>query len=1251
MSLVAWYPLNGNLKNNCVGPDLTTNYKYGDVNKDGLVNGKDVDELFNIIAETNIDSTSIALGDVNGDGKTNGKDCNLLDEYLNNYGEITKANRIGQASNIIRKEPVWVDGKTGKAYSNTTEIPAWANIDKIKGTKVLSISFWFKADTIYQFEDILGFGTYKTTDKSYTNLRAETNHVGGNLIHWFNNYHLSNSDGLLIDNSPTDAALGKWVHVTSIFEEDKATMYINGKWVYSRTYPNSHDDIEFTGYFYISNDGNDNQNGGSGDFRVCNVKIYNHVLSKKEILEDYKQPILHYTFENPYVTETTDLSTGLTLTSSSITMNTDSTGKYITKPTGLQWYDGLKLTYVYVKPGRYYTWSIDVMTTEDSYYKFDTNASCVSSAHSGNDEHFINGKSLRSSEDRITNSDGTITFQGKLEAYKWERVWVTVKMQSECSNPYIWHTLCPIATNKSVKMYYRNSMVEESPYPSPYASGGKRNMLTIKDNSGMGNNGTQVYQRLEIPIVNKTQTTCSTLTRYGGVTNTYNSTNKTYTLNNFINTENAVCLLATMKYNNLYHYVGGKVSYEFDITLNGITTVSGITPQVRIQGPTIFKDDTFKWESSPVSSYFITPRLNNLKDGTYHIHIEKTIENISDNTDYYELGMRFDGIKSGTFTVSNLHVYYDDLDTSKLTITDKSIIGSHSAYFNGKNYIDCGLVTPLEIDEMTLSCWVYRDDWSTLCTGGPWGSGLISSVNAGGFGFKIEKCVQESIDKSINFVIMYKKSGYLEQAKSYGMAIDYTKLSSGWHLITGVATRNKATLYVDGEKVRECIHNFDEPIYNYDTKNKKRNNLLVGAECEVTIDPPTALGVYIDDVRLYPIALDDKDIKALYNVRTRVDKKSNLYCNQLVETKSKNMMKPLDKVDLSTVYKFYSTGTITYSNGIIKYLVSSGNANANSGMYVGNVNYGGPLLDNAKYRCEFYARISKQAVYLLGEERLGYVRKTLEPGKWYYIKQEAKATASSKNLIIYNESKNLTNGDTIEIRDIKIERLYDTDDYTQEITKKGQFKTFELNEILTNNSDSYNARIIDKYDVRWLQVFHHNTNNNTVWFKDEAEALHCNSIYKFSILDQLEYFRNKEGNFEFLLEYPQDLPDEYNRWIQSDNPIMTQEVLTSSGKSATGYTAIHIDWTTKYWGGLLKSVAGDSNPVRTLLDGSTNHDNWYYSIGCYNNVKNDWENSMPGPNNLATDSMNEVNLYVRIDDNDNFKIYNRNTKANEVIEI
>lgn len=1255
MSLIAWYPLNGNLKNNCVGPNLTTNYMYGDVNKDGLVNDKDIDELYNVLSDTNTDSISKILGDVNGDDKTNVKDYNILSKYLNNDRQIDINNRIRQASNIVRKEPIWVDGKTGKAYSNITEISAWANIDKIKGTKILSISFWFKADKISQFEDILGFETYKTTDKSYGYLRAETNYAGSNkLIHWFNNKHLSNDDGLLIDNSPDDAALGKWVHVTSIFEEDKATMYINGKQTYSRTYPNSHDNIEFTGYFYISNDKHDNHSGASGDFRVCNVKIYNHILSKKEILEDYKQPILHYTFENPYVTETINISHKVIVHdnhSGKVTLGSDSTGKYMNRTDMTLWSGiGIDVGSLLIKPGRYYTWSMEVMPIKDIEYVIDGNGECSNSSHaSSNDIHFDIIRGYSHLNHKLDGSD-TLP-KGKLEAYKWTRIYFTVKVKQDCTNPNLFHIFVPYipSGDSSVKVYYRNSQLEERMYDSPYVLSG-RNPLTIKDNSGMGNNGTQVYQRIEIPIV---KSGLSANTSQGSIK--YDSTNNTYTITGFNSANNQCFCLGKIKYNSSYHYISSVCSYEFDITLKDLVMVSGKTLSdgeidSQIQGLTHFKDGTSSWIGSPTSVMSLSKRLGNgkISNATFHICTEKqvTAKEAVTNVDYYDFGLRLNYIKSGTIIISNLHAYYDNLDTSKLTITDKSVIGSHSLYLNGKNYINCGVVTPSLMDELTASIWLYRDDWTTKPML-PSYSSFFGVRDNGGFAIGPSRNIA-----NLHFEVYYNSVGYL-----YPNDIDMTKLSAGWHLITGVADKNRVALYLDGKLYNENIHNKNAQINMLPNNNSTiaRMPIYVGAELNGWGVSPvlrTVKDYYMDDVRLYATALNDKDIKALYNVRTRIDNKSNLYCNQLIETKSENMMKSLDKVDLNTIYKFYSTGTVTYSNGIIKYLVSSGSTNTNSGMYVNNVNYGGPLLDNVKYRCEFYVRVSKQAIYVLGEERLGFVRKTLESGKWYHIKQEAKATNSSRNLIVYNESKNLAKGDTIEVRDIKIYRLYDTEDYKPKITKKGQYKTFELNELKIDDTNYMGATIVDKYGAEWLEVFYHDNNNCKIFFNNQTEALHTNSQYKFSILDQLEKFRGNDGKFEFLLEYPTDIPGKYNRWKQTDNPVK----VTVNNTYASGYEAIHVDWPDNNWGGLLR----DTSSNYTLLKGSiVNTDNWFFAIGAIKAWGSSYK-GVPGPYPGASGYSNpngivhDIHLYVRIDnleDNDNFKIYNRKTKTNEIIEI
>lgn len=492
---------------------------------------------------------------------------------------------------------------------------------------------------------------------------------------------------------------------------------------------------------------------------------------------------------------------------------------------------------------------------------------------------------------------------------------------------------------------------------------------------------------------------------------------------------------------------------------------------------------------------------------------------------------------------------------------------------------------------------------------------------------------------------------------------DVTTFSPGWHLVTGVATKNKISLYIDGELFSENNHNRNSPINNLYNNTTNKVPLQICSEIDDWGSTPkytNMIDLYVDDVRLYSIALSPEDIKALYNVKAKIDNKSNLYCNQLVETKSENMMKPLSEVDLDNdLAKFYSSGTFSYKDDIIKYTISSATQDqaASPGMFIRNSCYGGRLVDNKRYKYSFWVRISKKGTYLLGDERMGYVTKSLESGKWYYIEKEGLATGVNANFIIYNNSKNYISGDTIEIRDVQMYRLYDDENYNPGPNIKGQYKTFELNETFNEDVENSGATIVDKYGAEWLEVFYHNTNNNTVWFTNEAEALHTNSQYKFSILDQLENFRGTDNKFEFLLEYSQDLPGQYNRWKQTDNPATTQEDVSLGGSVSTnGYEEIHIDWLDHYWGGLLKSQAGStSSSIRTFIDGSVNHNNWYYSIGCYNNVVNDWENAMPGPNNTPSTGMKEVHLYVRIDNlpnrNEIFRQYKRQTKTKEIIEI
>ena len=89
----------------------------------------------------------------------------------------------------------------------------------------------------------------------------------------------------------------------------------------------------------------------------------------------------------------------------------------------------------------------------------------------------------------------------------------------------------------------------------------------------------------------------------------------------------------------------------------------------------------------------------------------------------------------------------------------------------------------------------------------------------------------------------------------------------------------------------------------------------------------------------------------------------------------------------------------------------------------------------------------------------------------------------------------------------------------------------------------------------------------------------------------MENFRDSNGKFEFLLQYPNDTTG-YNRWKQTDNPATVTVANGTGNETAAGYEAVHIDWTGNYWGGLTKSTSS-----ATYINGSVGHSNWFYAIG------------------------------------------------------
>ena len=572
MSLVAWYPLNGNLKDNCGRYNLNTNYLYGDVDGDGIINETDYNLIYDYVTSVAVPSNEQKVrADVNRDGKITLADYSKVLAYVN--GTLTNDKLIGSSiPGQIRVEPTWVDGKTGRyalKIDQNNFATNWVTIEQLRNKPLgFSVSLWVKQDTPPgDFRDLIDFETYKETDNTTGILRLESTTTP--QLRWFNNGHLSTTGGYVALGGTNNVTLNEWIHLTAVFKTNGLEFYKNGKHVQSWGYQLSPEGITLTGKFRIGNPSESSYCNST----ISNIKIYDHCLSKEEVYQDYLSPMLHYTFENPYVEETENIPHSLQSTHSSyVVLGNDAKGNYFTLSgtpstsgninVAEGWF-GLAISSIPIKSGEYYTWSLEVNPEEDAQYVFDNNVYCQNSSHTGNDgDHFtiIGGYSHAG---LIDNPDR----KGILSKNTWTRIFITIKVKQECTNPTLSTTFCPyLQTGKtSLKIYYRNSMLEQKDHMSPYAKT-KRLQSLIRDNSGQGNDGRAIYRREEMSITHEPTVS--------GEHGNISYSNGIYTITDFNNYYNKRYYLGRIK-KNKYHYTNSTVCYEFDIKLENVIKTSG----------------------------------------------------------------------------------------------------------------------------------------------------------------------------------------------------------------------------------------------------------------------------------------------------------------------------------------------------------------------------------------------------------------------------------------------------------------------------------------------------------------------------------------------------------------------------------------------------------------------------------------------------------------------------------------------------
>lgn len=280
-----------------------------------------------------------------------------------------------------------------------------------------------------------------------------------------------------------------WNHVCVTHDLDYEYIYINGvlkhkvKWDSNGTFTFD------VGTPIIYGD----YSNYESNYRLNDFRIYNHCLTQSEVSEIAKGLMLHYSFENPYAEETTNLcNTFIKDTAYGTTYGTDSIGDYFIKVKSSEdgaWSGGVSIGSNTVYGGNYYTWSLEINPEVDipatTAFHFDRNI-FPTSTWVGND----------------AGCEIIDDYKGAIPKNTWTRVWLTVYISPEIGKATLKHRCCPAIPSglTQYKCYYRNSVLEKKNHMTPYTSSNREAGL-IRDNSGMGNDGTQVYQREEIPFI------------------------------------------------------------------------------------------------------------------------------------------------------------------------------------------------------------------------------------------------------------------------------------------------------------------------------------------------------------------------------------------------------------------------------------------------------------------------------------------------------------------------------------------------------------------------------------------------------------------------------------------------------------------------------------------------------------------------------------------------------------------------------
>ena len=175
-----------------------------------------------------------------------------------------------------------------------------------------------------------------------------------------------------------------------------------------------------------------------------------------------------------------------------------------------------------------------------------------------------------------------------------------------------------------------------------------------------------------------------------------------------------------------------------------------------------------------------------------------------------------------------------------------------------------------------------------------------------------------------------------------------------------------------------------------------------------------------------------------------------------------------------------------------------------------------------------------------------------------------------------------------------------------------------------------------------MKIFSHDSTGGVFFERKRDDVLLKNpgnpDAKLFSILKDMENYRDGDGKFHFKLCYPPHKMNVNGQWMNGDSHVgmdgicneWTQTSNPITEGTITGYQEIHLDFPHKGnqqpWGGLGRTNMNDTNAFPSLIDDTGTDGFWWMAIGASSNHQH--KDTFPGP---FWHNVNKVDFYVKLE--------------------